>query len=182
MQSSNFSTILTCAILSFFSIFVPKKLCMFPPTTYRSPKCFFNSFIKSDITSGFLCDNLLFSTPRNVTLFALYHLVWKTPITRINSNLNPLLLYIKYYNTIMQTQCNHNSPCALIYTKHFSHFHSSHAAHTLGWIDTLCQNNIPWYPLRSSYPLAYPNAGMLLGRQKWPRHVLHMHQQWVWKI
>ena len=77
MHSSNCLTILTCIVLSFFYIFIPKRVCLFPLSPYSSPKLFFTSFMISDITSGFLWDNLLSSVCQrmlhcvpSITLFA----------------------------------------------------------------------------------------------------------------
>ena len=62
MHSSIFSTISTFIVLFFIYIFIPKKVCYFPLTKDSSPNFFFTSFIISDITSGFLYNNLLSST------------------------------------------------------------------------------------------------------------------------
>ena len=66
MHSSNCSAISNCIVLSFISVFVPKKVWFLPLTIDSSPKLFFTSFIISDITSGFLCYNLLSSTYQEI--------------------------------------------------------------------------------------------------------------------
>ena len=77
IYSSNYSTISTCIVFSFISIFITKKVCLFSIKTYISPKTFFTSSMISDITSEFLCGNFLSSTYKSmvhhvpsITLFA----------------------------------------------------------------------------------------------------------------
>ena len=79
MHYFNCSTISTCIILYFISMFIPKKLCLLSLTKGRSPKCFFTFWMMSDINYGFLCDSLLSSTYQaivhcvpSIILFATY--------------------------------------------------------------------------------------------------------------
>ena len=62
MHSSNCSTKLSCIVLSFISILTPKRVCLLSLTTDSSSKCFFTSFMISDITFGYLCNKFLSST------------------------------------------------------------------------------------------------------------------------
>ena len=59
MYTSNCLNILTCIMLSFISILIPKKVCLLPLTPDRSRKCFFSLLMIYDLNARFLGDSFL---------------------------------------------------------------------------------------------------------------------------
>ena len=137
----------------------------------------------SDITNGFYTITCCHSrTKKQYIVWSLSSCLKHTYHRGLFQNPHHLVLYRRYYTTAMNNQCNHKPPWTLIDTKQFYHFHITHAAHTMGLPDIWCQQNPLQDSLKSSYPLESMHLGMLQGCQNWPRCVLHVHQQWVWKI
>ena len=168
IHSSNCLTISTCIVFSFIYILTPKKVWLFPLTTYISPKCFFTSFIISYITYKFYV--ITCCHPRTKQWYIVCHKPLFSQHTYhkgLLQNPNPLSLYRRAYKKTMEIWYNHKSTWSLIYIKTFPSFNTSHAAHTLGWPDTWCQQNPSWDSLRFSYTLKYLHVGMLQWRQKW---------------
>ena len=66
MHSSNCSTISTFIMFYFISVFIPKKIFLFPLTTDRSPKQIFALLMIYDTIDRFLCDRLLSSVYQSI--------------------------------------------------------------------------------------------------------------------
>ena len=111
-------------------------------------------------------------------LYYLQHIYHKG----LYQNLSLQVWLRRSYNTIIQTQCNHKSPWALLDTKPSFRFHISHVAYTMGWPAIWFQKNLLWYPLRSYYTLTYLHEGIHPELQKHLICALHVHQLLVWRI
>ena len=62
IHSLSWLTMSMCIALFFISVFIHRKVFLFPLTTDKYPICFFIYSMMHDITVGFLCDKLLSST------------------------------------------------------------------------------------------------------------------------